>query len=58
MSNREVKKRDMTTSDAGTVVGIAWYRADQWARLHEVSVDGADLEPSYTAWEERAKRRL
>lgn len=53
-----MKKDDRTTPDSGTIVGLAWYRPDQWARLHEVSVDRADLETGYTSWKDGAKRRL
>ena len=53
-----MKQDENATHDVSRVVGIAWYRADQWARLHEVSVDRAELEPSYTSWEAGANRRL
>jgi len=53
-----VKQDENATHDVSRVVGIAWYRADQWARLHEVSVDRAELEPSYASWEAGANRRL
>ncbi|HET7099985.1 MAG TPA: hypothetical protein VFJ52_02450 [Terriglobia bacterium] len=33
-----------------TVVGIAWYRRDQWPRLLEISADWSDIEDSYDHW--------
>ena len=36
------------------VVGIAWYTADQWERLLEVSVDRDELEDSQAEWERSA----
>ena len=41
-----------------TVVKIAWYRADQWDRLREVSEDREDLDETYDAWHAREKKRL
>ena len=40
------------------VVGVAWYTADQWARLLEVSADRDLLEDSHAEWERSALRAL
>ena len=32
------------------VIGVAWYRCEQWPRLREISTDGSDLEDSYDNW--------
>ena len=32
------------------VVGVAWYRREQWPRLLEISTDRSDLEDSYDNW--------
>lgn len=53
-----MNKNDRTTPNPGTIVGVTWYRPDQWARLFEVSVDRAGLEPSFESWEAGAKHRL
>jgi D-sedoheptulose 7-phosphate isomerase len=37
--------------------GIAWYRAEQWARLREVSADRDSLEPTHAEWLSNATRR-
>ena len=39
-------------------VGIAWYRADQWTRLREVSVDVPELEATWSEWHAVAERQL
>ena len=44
--------------DETRVVGIGWYRAEQWSRLLEASVDRDDLESSHAEWEAGAKLRL
>ena len=32
------------------VIGVAWYRRDQWPRLLEISTDRSELEDSYDNW--------
>jgi hypothetical protein len=41
-----------------TVVGCAWYRADQWERLREIAADRETLEQTYEAWVENAEQAL
>lgn len=43
---------------ARLVTGCAWYRAEQWARLREVSVDREDLEETYADWVAAAEESL
>lgn len=38
-------------------VGYAWYRAEQWERLRDVSADRDNLEESFEEWVELAARR-
>ena len=40
------------------VVGVAWYRREQWPRLLEVSIDRDELEDRYDDWLEAMPRRL
>ena len=37
-----------------TVVGVAWYKPEQWERLLEISADRADLESTHAEWERNA----
>ena len=41
-----------------TVVGIAWYRPEQWQRLREISVDREDLEDTYREWVRNTERAI
>ena len=41
-----------------TVVGIAWYRPEQWQRLREISVDQEDLEDAYREWVRNTERAI
>ena len=41
-----------------TVTGCAWYRADQWERLREISVDREKLGDTYEEWVANAKKAL
>lgn len=37
-------------SDSETITGIAWYRRNQWSRLHELAADTDRLEEAYDGW--------
>jgi hypothetical protein len=36
------------------ILGVAWYRPEQWDRLLEISSDRGDLEDTYSEWVEAA----
>ncbi len=40
------------------VVGMAWYRREQWPMLRAVSADADKLEESYDEWVEYASRQF
>jgi len=40
------------------VVGVAWYRRDEWQPLLEVSVDREELEDTYDEWLSAMPSRL
>ncbi len=40
------------------VVGIAWYRPDQWQRLRDVSSDADELEDTYEEWLRVAEQKV
>jgi hypothetical protein len=53
------KRRKQKVKDTGaTVMGVAWYRPDQWDRLLEVSSDRAELENTYDEWKAVAEENL
>ena len=55
-STRTRRKDPMGKSD--TLVGIAWYRPDQWSRLLRLSIDGDELEASYEEWVAEAQQTM
>lgn len=40
------------------VLGIAWYRVDQWQRLRALATDTDALHDSYAEWETAATEKL
>lgn len=40
------------------VVGVAWYRRDQWPRLLEIAEDAGELEKTYDEWLRLAEEKL
>lgn len=53
------RKRNPTVEDRQPVlVGAAWYRANQWQRLKEVSEDRANLEDTWEEWVQIAEKGL
>ena len=61
--------RDMWTGDLiaegeepatwdAMVLGIAWYKPDQWGRLRQISVDADKIEPTYQEWLEYAEEAV
>ena len=57
MSMRKRHKRKVRDT-AKTVMGVAWYRRDQWDRLLEISSDRAELEDTYDEWKAVAEENL
>jgi hypothetical protein len=53
------KRREHKTKDTdATVMGVAWYRPEQWDRLLEISSDRAELEDTYDEWKAVAEGNL
>lgn len=51
----------MTEKNKGiekTILGIGWYREDQWDLLLKYAVDKEDLESTYTEWLEGVTERM
>jgi hypothetical protein len=49
---------DSIESPDAIIVGIGWYRPDQWQRVREISADGDDLHDNYLEWLQSAEERL
>ncbi len=50
--------RKKTPGYQNTEVGIAWYEAEQWSRLLEISADRDELEETYQEWVRDAERAI
>jgi hypothetical protein len=44
--------------DEEVVMGVGWYKPEQWERLREVSEDGEEMAETYEEWKESAERGL
>jgi hypothetical protein len=53
-----IDEKSKAVSEVGTVIGVAWYRAEQWDRLREISVDRDKLEETYEEWLASAEEAL
>jgi len=53
---KKQKRKAKNTTKA--VLGVAWYRRDQWGRLLEISSDRAELEDTYDKWKAVAEENL
>jgi hypothetical protein len=45
-------------SEAKVITGCAWYRAEQWGRLREISADRDKLEETHEEWAANAEKSL
>ncbi len=52
--NKKVRKRYR----GRTVLGVAWYRRDQWNRLLEIVSDRDQLEDTYDEWQSTARKQF
>ena len=57
MSMRK-RRRQKARDTNKTVMGVAWYRRDQWNRLLEISSDRVELEDTYDEWKTVAEENL
>ena len=55
---REKNQRLQQLKERPIVVGVGWYRADQWQRLLEVSEDRTQMENTHAEWLGIAERTL
>ena len=46
------------TTPREVVLGIAWFRQDQWELLRSLSADADVLEPTHAEWEKLARRTI
>ncbi len=53
-NNHSPKKDSETTS----ILGIAWYKPEEWSHLLEISADRDELEDTHEEWLRNAESRL
>jgi hypothetical protein len=53
--NKHSSKKD---SESAAILGIAWYKREEWSRLLEISADRDELEDTYEEWLHNAETRL
>lgn len=51
-------RQQATSASSGQHVGFAWYRADQWHRLHELDAGATELHDRYEEWVAAAERSI
>ena len=52
------RRRQVARDTNKTVMGVAWYRRDQWDRLLEISSDRGELEDTFDEWKTVAEENL
>ena len=52
------RRRVLRNGARNAVMGFAWYRAEQWRHLLEVSEDRDKLESTFKEWEKIAEKAL
>ncbi|MGD8985944.1 MAG: hypothetical protein PVI53_18100 [Desulfobacteraceae bacterium] len=57
MGKRKKQKRKKNDS-VNAIMGVAWYRRQQWGRLLEISSDRDELENTYDEWKAMAEENL
>ena len=58
-SERRASRRHAESSvETNIIMGMAWYRPEQWGRLLEVSVDREQLEATHAEWKKHAEKEL
>ena len=57
MAGKKKTSRDASGKDE-MVIGVAWFRREEWPRLLEVSADRDQLEETYDEWLQSARQTL
>jgi len=57
-TNTKKKYSPKKDSESGAILGIAWYRREEWSHLLEIAADRDELEDTYEEWLRNAEARL
>jgi len=60
MKRTNTRRRDFPKKhpENAAMLGVAWYRPEEWSRLLEIAADRDELEATYEEWLENAEARL
>ncbi len=57
-ANTKKKYSSKKSRETAAILGIAWYRPEEWPRLLEIAADRDELEDTYEEWLKNAETRL
>ena len=57
-TNTKKKYSPNKDSESAAILGIAWYKREEWSHLLEISADRDELEDTYQEWLNNAETRL
>ena len=57
-TNTKKKYSSKKNSETASILGIAWYKREEWPHLLEISADRDELEDTYEEWLHNAETRL
>jgi hypothetical protein len=57
-TNTKKKYSPKIDSENAAILGIAWYKREEWSHLLEISADCDELEDTYEEWLHNAETRL
>ena len=57
-TNTKKKYSSKKDSETAAILGIAWYKREEWPHLLEISADRDELEDTYEEWLHNAETRL
>jgi hypothetical protein len=57
-TNTKKKHSSKKDSESAAILGIAWYRREEWSHLLEIAADRDELEDTYEEWLRNAETKL
>ena len=57
-TNTKNKHSPRKDSESAAILGIAWYKREEWSHLSEIAADRDEIEDTYEEWLNNAETRL
>ena len=57
-TNTKNKHSPRKDSESAAILGIAWYKREEWSHLWEIAADRDEIEDTYEEWLNNAETRL